>query len=106
MEDQLDHPTNMNLQDIATPINVHKLQELLRLTKYDPHEIDYLVEGFSSGFDIGYRGPTNRKNLAKNIPFTIGDERDMWTKLLKEIKLGRVASPFDQPLLSFLCNPP
>ena len=29
-----------------------------------------------------------------NIPFTIGDDKELWEKIMKEVKLGRYAGPF------------
>ena len=85
---------NYDLEEIVTPIDVRKLEALLHSTKYPSEKIHYLVQGFSSGFDIGYKGPMLRKNSAANIPFTVGDKFKMWNKLVKEVKHGRVAGPF------------
>ena len=34
--------------------------------------------------------------MAENIPLMVGSEVDLWNKLMKEVKLGRVAGPFDE----------
>ena len=55
--------------------------------------------GFEQGFDIGYRGPLNRKDDSDNIPFTVGDEFDMWEKIMKEVQLGRFVGPYTKDQL-------
>ena len=60
-ERQISMHYNYDLTTIVTPINVDLLEQLLRRYRYDPIETDFLVKGFKSGFDIGYKGPENRK---------------------------------------------
>ena len=92
----MEHFSNFELDDIVTPIDVEKLQNLLEQSHYDPEKTAKLVTGFKSGFDTGYRGPKNRRDTAKNIPIRgVGSPFDMWTKIMKEVKLGRYAGPFD-----------
>ena len=57
-----------------------------------------MEKGFSKGFDIGYRGPTNRQSNSKNIPLKVGSEVVLWNKIIKEVKLGHVAGPFNGSL--------
>ena len=69
-------------------------------------EIDFLNRGFSTGFDIGYEGPKFCQSTAKNMPFTVGNETVLWNKLMKEVKLKRVAGPFDEiPFENFIQSP-
>ena len=73
---------------------------------YDPVETKFLVEGFSNGFDIGYRGLVIRQSHSTNIPFTIGDKYDMWGKIMKGVKAKRFAGPFDEaPFDNFIQSP-
>ena len=83
-----------DIYDIVTPIKVQKLQQLLIATEYNHEKTVKLIEGFTDGFDLGYRGPINRKNSSANLPITIGSHQEIWTKLMKEVKLGRHAGPF------------
>ena len=85
---------NYNLTDIVTPIDCEMLTDLLIESSYDPTEIQFLKEGFTNGFDIGYNGPKHRKSRANNLPFHIGNPTILWNKLMKEVKLKRVAGPF------------
>ena len=97
--------TNHDLKNIKTPVNVNRLQELLKETGYDVKESKFLVEGFSNGFDIGYQGPKLRKSTSKNIPFTVG-KSVMWKKIMNEVKEGRYTGPYDKvPYEHFIQSP-
>ena len=87
---------NLNLNKIVTPLNVNRFRELLVASKYNKVEMEFLVQGFAEGFNIGYRGPTNRKDTLNNIPITVGTKEIMWQKLMKEVTAERYAGPFDQ----------
>ena len=91
---EVDMEYNGNLNDIVTPIQVAEYAGLLFRAGYDPEKATELVQGFSQGFDIGYRGPTRRQSTSRNIPFSIGNEVVMWNKIMKEVRMGRVAGPF------------
>ena len=88
-----------------TPIRVDTLRQLLRDSNYNVEISNRLVKGFE-GFDIGYRGPMKRCDTADNIPFHVGDKFDMWSKIMKEVKLCRYAGPYrDIPYSSFVQSP-
>ena len=91
----VDYHTNYNLTDVVTPINVPVFIRKLRESNYPLDEIAFLELGFTEGFDLGYEGLTQRSSTSNNIPFTVGDEIDLWNKLMKEVKLGQVAGPFE-----------
>ena len=82
---------------VITPVKVDRLIKLLKDTNYDHNEIRFLEEGFTHGFDIGYAGPELRRSCSENLPFNVGNETIVWNKIMKEVKLKRVAGPFDQP---------
>ena len=66
----------------------------------------YLVQGFKRGFDIRYRGPLIRKSKANNIPLSVGTPFNIWSKVMKEVKLGRYSGPFKQsPFKSYIQFP-
>ena len=71
------------------------LIESLQQANYDPHEISFLEKGFISGFDICYRGPKNGQSISSNIPLKIGNKVQLWNKIMKEVRLKRVAGPFN-----------
>ena len=88
---------NFNLDDIKTPVDVNKLEELLTLSSYDSHETEFLVNGFKNGFSIGYCGDEKVKITAPNLKFReVGDPITLWNKVMKEVKEGRYAGPFDK----------
>ena len=68
---------------------------MLKDAQYDTTEIEFLHQGFSQGFDIGYDGPKDRRSTSENIPFTVGNETQLWNKVMKEVKLNRVAGPYE-----------
>ena len=89
-----------------TPVDAMRLGELLRESQYPTKEIKFLEDGFRAGFDIGYDGPLNRQSSADNIPFSVGDKVKLWNKLMQEVKLKRVAGPFDNiPFDNYIQSP-
>ena len=98
--------SNLDLENIVTPLNVKLFEELLIESDYDIEERQFLVKGFSEGFDIGYTGPKARQSRSRNIPFTVGDKYDMWGKIMKEVKAGRYAGPYEEvPFENFIQSP-
>ena len=87
--------SNPDLESIVTPLNVNRFEELLRHYQYDRAESEFLIDSFRNGFDIGYQGPTEQKSESENIPLTIGSKDDLWCKIMKAVKAGQVARPFD-----------
>ena len=81
--------------------------ELLRRSGYDSEKIQFLQDGLTNRFDIGYRGPTDRQSISENIPFgDVGNEVILWNKIMKEVKLKRVAGPFENiPFTNFIQSP-
>ena len=97
---------NYNLNDIVTPFKVSRYAELLRMSNFDRESSAELVNGFLHGFDIGYHGPLDRCDSAANIPITVGSHQEMWDKIMKEVKLGRSAGPFNTiPYKYFIQSP-
>ena len=60
---------NMDLDRIITPVNVVKLEELLKESHYDKQEITLLVDGFTNGFSIRYEGSEDVKITSPNLKF-------------------------------------
>ena len=105
LEDVMNY-RNLLLDDIPTPIDVDRFQQLLRLSKYDIEKSNQLLQGFKYGFDLGYCGPLLRKNSAANLPLKVGSQLDLWNKLMTEVKLGRTAGPFQQPPYDYFVQSP
>ena len=97
---------NKDIENIVTPVKLDKLKELLQRSVYDKEKTKFLLGGFANGFDLEYEGPTERRNLSRNLPFTVGDKFQLWTKVMKEVKLGRYAGPFKNvPFQHFVQSP-
>ena len=59
-----------------------------------------------NGFDIGYAGLQERKSTSDNIPLTVGSKTELWNKVMKEVRLGRVAGPFSTiPFDNYIQSP-
>ena len=87
---------NYDLENIVMPLNVDRFWQLLNDSNYDLSETHFLVDEFMRGFDIGYVGPINRQSRSPNILFTVGDKYDLWSKIIKEVKMKRFVGPFDE----------
>ena len=77
-------------------MNYEVLGNLLTESGYDHEKTKFLVDGFHYRFDLCYQGPVDRQSTAHDLPFTVGNKEILWVKLMKEVCLGRVASPFPQ----------
>ena len=88
---------------MPTPIRLGPLARLLREVDYP--EIDFIREGFSSGFDLGFVGPL--APLSSNNNLSVNSNPEVaYQKVLAEVALGRIAGPFtDIPLPNFKCSP-
>ena len=94
------------MQNIFTPVNAQQLAYLLQVSGYDKKISEELVSGFTNGFDLGYRGPENVQQTSRNLKFTIGDEIELWNKVMKEVKENRYAGPFeDIPFDNYIQSP-
>jgi len=101
------HPPRTKLDpdkpDLATPVNPKVLNALL--SGYPEGEKDFLVQGFTYGFRIPFKGeipPLCQKNLQSALqhPSVIDN------KLEKEIQKGRIAGPFTAPpFQKFIVSP-
>ena len=102
----VEHFTNYNLTDIVTPIDGGRLVDLLRQVDYPEEEIKFLKEGFETGFDLCYRGPTHRRDRSTNITFTVGNKYVLWEKMIKEVKEKRFAGPYDEIHFKYFIQSP
>ena len=97
---------NFDLELVVTLVKVDKFVQLLQEANYPQDEINFIREGFTYGFDIGYHGPQSRQSNSSNIPLKIGNKTELWNKLMKEVKLKRVAGPFNKiPFENYIQSP-
>ena len=85
---------NYDWKKVVTPINVKIFNKLLCDTEFEHQQRITLIQGFTSGFDLGYRGPETRKDLSENILLRVGTRTDLWNKVMKEVNNGRFAGPY------------
>ena len=87
----------------ASPVKPQILFELL--SGYDPELVDFLVSGFFVGFRLGFQGPPPSGPERNNLSADSNSEA-VSTAILKELKRGHTAGPFEShPLPSFFCSP-
>ena len=85
---------------------MERLEQLLIESDFDEQKRQFLVQGFSNGFELGYQGPSNRTDTSDNIPLHIGTKTHLWNKVMKEVKWGRFTGPFDDiPYDSYIQSP-
>ena len=77
------------------PVDIDKFEQLMMKSNYKTCKREFIVDGFRNGFSIGYAGPKDVQYTARNLPLRCGDLEDIWEKMMKEVKLGRFAGPFE-----------
>ena len=86
---------NFDLTNMVTPVDVDSLKSLLKQTNYDDGEMEFLLQGFRYGFDLGYWGRSDVQlkspNLKLDVPF---GKILLWNKIMKEVHAKRYAGPF------------
>ena len=67
----------------------------------DSHLQQYLIDGFTEGFRIHFEGDRDLTYDMDNHLGSQSQEKEsiMWEKVMKEVRLGRVAGPFESPPL-------
>ena len=86
---------NFDTTTIFTPVRAEQLDILLKETCYNKRKRRKLVQGFKEGFDLGYDNKGKKQQItSRNLKFTIGDETELWNKVMKEVKEKRYAGPF------------
>ena len=99
---------NYDLTQVVTPVKIENLKKLLVESKYDQGETNFLIEGFTNGFEIGYEGDLKVKMKSPNLKFQegVGDEVVLWNKVMKEVKVGHYAGPFEDIPFEFFIQSP
>ena len=97
----------MDLNNIVTPVDVDKLQQLLEYTGYDQKKTNFLVEGFKDGFSMEYQGSLiGARRYAPNLKIRIGSKVELWNKVMSEVEQNRYAGPFDEPPFEYFVQSP
>ena len=105
--DEILYYENYDMDTVVTPVNVEVLKQLLLESNYCKDETEFLIEGFTNGFSIGYMGKTDVKLKSPNLKLQQSEhEILLWNKVMKEVKLGRYAGPFsDIPFENYIQSP-
>lgn len=83
-----------NKTAVVTPIYIHKLSQFLSGYQW----ANYLIDGFTSGFKLGYLGPRVSAS-ASNLTSCKQHPDIVRQKLNEELQAGRVKGPFSSPPL-------
>ena len=57
-------------------------------------KLKFVIDGFKNGFSLGYQGKEDIQLHAPNLKLRVGSERELWNKVMKEVKEGRYAGPY------------
>ena len=97
---------NFDTESLVSPIKVNEFIDLLVESNYPENKIQFIKQGFTEGFDIGYRGKEDIKLQAPNLRLTIASEKEIWNKVMKEVQHNRFAGPFEQiPFENYIQSP-
>lgn len=88
---------NFDKDSVVTPVDVEQLDQLLQEVGYDQTKTEFLTNGFKHGFDLGYQGPTQRRTFSNNLKLRVGNELELWNKVIKEVQAGRLTGPWEAP---------
>ena len=87
----------------VTPVKVDRLNFFL--TGFHPPLRQFLVNGFSYGFRVGFVG-NRRAFQSPNLKSALEQPQAVRSKLLKELEAGRIRGPFSHPPFpEFICSP-
>lgn len=81
-------------QSISTPIRIYSLTHYLQ--NYESELANFLIQGFTFGFKIPYKGPRQFR-LSRNLSSIEGKEHILQQRIDQELKHQRIAGPFCKP---------
>ena len=98
------HPTNPLPNGIITPVSIDNFS--LALEGHPDQELcNYLINGLTNGFDIGYHGP-HSPSLPKNLRSALEHEEAVTKAICKELHRKHTSGPFQEPPIPNLhCSP-
>ena len=99
--------SNWDLENIISPVCPTKLNDLLNRAGYDKDKQEFLVAGFTHGFELQYEGNLKScRRFAPNLKLRVGNKFELWNKVMTEVELGRFAGPFKEPPFDFFVQSP
>ena len=90
---------NYDLENLVTPVDVNRFNQLLIDSGCEEKLRSEVIDGCRNGFDLGYEGLQDVKLESPNLRFCVGDEIDLWNKVMKGVKLKRYVGLFEKPPL-------
>ena len=94
---------NLDMHNLVTPVDADCFEYLLTKSNYPVSKCNFVIQGFRSGFDLGYAGPVDVQLNAPNLKLREGSHTILWNKVMKEVKLLRYAGPFEEiPFHNFI----
>ena len=97
---------NYDLENVVSPVDADKLEGYLKEEKYDKKKTEFLIRGFREGFSIGYKGNPDVQLTATNLKLSVGDNIELWNKVMKEVKEKRYAGPYEKiPFDKYIQSP-
>ena len=89
---------------VVTPINVDILETYLT-SHPDRDQVNYILQGFRNGFDIGFQGPISNTR-PRNLRSADENSRAVSEAIAKEIHRTHTSGPFSSPPFEpFHCSP-
>ena len=86
---------------LPTPINISNMRQLLA----NYNDEDYIISGFSNGFNLDFQGPESPLNSRNSIS-TAQFPEQVTQKIADEKEMGRIAGPFEKiPFHDFKASP-
>ena len=68
---------------------------MLKQGQYNQQSTQFLVDGLTNGFSIQYQGDKTVQRKAPNLKLRVGNQVQLWNKVMKEVKLLRYAGPYE-----------
>ena len=98
------HPANPLPNQVITPVNIKNFSSLLE--NHPDHELyDYLVDGLTNGFHIGFDGPHSTAT-PKNSKSATEHSEAVTNAICKELERKHTSGPFTTPPFPDLhCSP-
>lgn len=79
------------------------LEKLLKQYEYYVKEIQFIVNSFREGFGLGFAGNRKVCRNSPNLELDLGNLEELWSKMMKEVKLKRFSGPFsDIPFIHYI----
>ena len=96
----------LDLKNIVTPVKVKIFEKLLVESNFDMKKRKFLIQGFSKGFSLGYKGGTKVRRKAPNLQLRVGSKVELWNKIMTKVKDKRYAGPFKKVPFKYYIQSP